>query len=1049
MDQATLNQIQSSVSDDCELSQSLGDDNFRGGSSTERINSSTSFSRMLFLAIQLTLAQRTIICASPDGNATCPSGGTAVTWNNVNAELEKIRGDVTLYISGSTAENKMKLHEWGISGRSLKILPPETTGVFHVHVEVHGGGYFDCSSSEIKLNVSSTLADLWVMQGDSSVVLSGPWSNAQRVNILSATSLSVRLETSSVKLDIVSRRQLELFVIEEHTTIQGTISLLGSASLYENRIVYAGSSSGRVSVYITNLHVVGFLDLDSPNLDLQVRYMNSYGWEQFPIKFALGLSGLATLKVEKKWTSPWANYRDDDDPSWDDDFRTEDLSSETTNGGKDGRIVSAARTLDRDEPDDIVVTLLNKVKCGAQERVCYVSDDDASQLTSRNWTIVTGPSSSFEFRRFDYELFLSNATDQTPYGFEASNHIFDITSRAGDFNVDSTTLTIFAKTKPSEHPFHLCYAQSANQCPNKRITTHVSASDLSNLKNVVPSEIKNVWLAVESNLAANEKIDLNSLPTNVENVIIFSDDDRRDINFVGNSNLASLTLSNVNIPSTSVQSVALDNPVVTFVDVKADGVSFSVGANTLLRTPLSLYKKHFAEQTLSGLELLGMENYKYVYFYSDKWIVSKKKIDNPNNYTPSGEAFELLYNKLNGNFSFELGDELEEVTDSAKVLSWWDDWHDETERLNLIPVFNDKDSVTVRPMTIISTEDSIEIFISEEWKNVSFVQLFGDAITVSHGRFSVTINSEYDSVPVSTEGTGIVRIWRNIEVDSQGRPVFLPDLVMRNGEYGFSVSFSGVVKFPFGKLDISGNSSLVLVNNDKSGSSELSVGDVYCHRGSFFRFTQIKITGKLTLEANSDLVPENFTNPEIEFTAETDVELRWYRGYVPMIDIGREVSKRPRKIVLKYDSSAETDLTASGYNQIWQSEKYGDGQVVVRGVNMDCDSWMKLVTFESDIKGFSADGAFGFECRRINDSVSASRLLAGEVENAVYMKMNTALKDSDLHGPNVGAIVGGVIGAVAFIAIVAVIVFFVIKKRKDSSSTEEQKQQLTGDGAEP
>ena len=50
----------------------------------------------------------------------------------------------------------------------------------------------------------------------------------------------------------------------------------------------------------------------------------------------------------------------------------------------------------------------------------------------------------------------------------------------------------------------------------------------------------------------------------------------------------------------------------------------------------------------------------------------------PTKHAPSKDALELLYNKLNGNFSFELGDELEEVTGGGKVLSCWDEWHDES-----------------------------------------------------------------------------------------------------------------------------------------------------------------------------------------------------------------------------------------------------------------------------------------------------------------------------------------------------------------------------------
>ena len=45
----------------------------------------------------------------------------------------------------------------------------------------------------------------------------------------------------------------------------------------------------------------------------------------------------------------------------------------------------------------------------------------------------------------------------------------------------------------------------------------------------------------------------------------------------------------------------------------------------------------------------------------------------PTKYAPSKDALELLYNKPNGNFSFEVGDELEEVTGGGKVLSCWDE----------------------------------------------------------------------------------------------------------------------------------------------------------------------------------------------------------------------------------------------------------------------------------------------------------------------------------------------------------------------------------------
>ena len=994
---------------------------------------------MLFLAIQLACAQRTVVCAASETDqARCPENSTVYTWNEINLAIENITGDVTLYVIGSSLNNRIKLHEGTIGRKSLKILSEnENTTLCYLHVETRADGYFDMDISEAKLNITDTMLDLWMMGLGSSLLFSGPWETAPRVNIFSATQLRVTLDTSSIKLDIVSHRQLEIEMKQDQTKISGTLSLLGDSSFYENKITYSGSSQGRVALYITNLHVVGFLELDSDKLDLTVRYMNSYGWTSFPIKFALGLSGLATLTVEKKWTSPWASRPHWDEPSWDDDFRTEDLSSATT--AKNGQqTLVAAKTLDRDEPDDIVVTLLNKVKCADGARTCYVTDADASALTSRNWTIVTGPSGSFEFRRYDYELYLSNATDNTPYGFEATNHIFDITAKAGEFNVDRTTLTIFAKSKPSEHPFHICYAKSSNQCPNKQITTHVTATELGNLANVVPSEIKNLMIAVETDMESTETIDLNNLPSGVQSVVIFSDEDRRKVKFDPNPSLGSLSLQNVQLDST----VSLSNPVVTLTGIKVgQGVSLTIGKDTTLRTTLSLYQKHFASEMVKNLELLGMEDYKYVYFHSDRWVIKKNK-------NARDEGFTLYYNKVGGNFSFELGDDLEEIETGAKLLSWWDDdWHDETERLNLIPVFNNQPTLTVRPMTIISTEDSVEIFISEEWKNVTFVKLFGEAITISHGKYSVTINSEYDEIPIATDGYGIVRIWRNLEVDNQGRPIFRPDLVMSNGEYGFSVSFDGTVEFPFGTLDISGNCSLVLVN--KNGNSSLTADQVYCKRGGFFRFTQLKITGKLTLEANSDLVPENATNPEIEFTASTDVELKWFRGYIPMIDLGRDASKLPRKIVLKYDEDAENNLTAAGYNQIWQSEKNREGQVVVRGVNMNCDDWMKLLSFDSDIKGFSSNGAFGFECKPVNDSLSASRLLAGEVENGVYMKMNTALTDSDLKkGPNVGAIVGGVIGGLAFIAIVAVIIFFVIKKRKDHDSGEER-EQLTRDNVEP
>ena len=999
---------------------------------------------MLFLAIQLAFAQRTVVCAASSADqAKCPDNSTVYTWNVINLAIENITGDVTLYVIGSRKDNRIKLHEGTVGRKSLKILSEnENTTYCYLHVETRAGGYFDMDISEAKLNITDTMLDLWMMGLNSSVLFSGPWESAPRVNIFSSIPLQVALDTSSIKLDIVSHRGLEIEMKQDQTKISGTLSLLGDSSLYQNRITYSGSSQGRVALYITNLHVIGFLELDSDKLDLTVRYMNSYGWESFPIKFALGLSGLATLTVEKKWTSPWASRPHWDEPSWDDDFHTEDLSSATTAKNGQQALVSA-KTLDRDEPDDIVVTLLNKVKCADGARTCYVTDADTSALTSRNWTIVTGPSGSFEFRRYDYELYLSNATDNTPYGFEAINHIFDITAKAGEFNVDRTTLTIFAKSKPSEHPFHICYAENERNCPNKQITTLVTAANLADLSQVLPSEIKNLMIAVETNMKDKETIDLNKLPSGVQSVVIFSDEDRRTVKFEPNPSLGSLSLQNVQLAST----VSLSNPVVTLISLKCDqGVSLTIGSDTTLRTTLSLYKEHFDSKSNTGkiknLELLGMEDYKYVYFYSDKWVISKKKSTNHGN-----EGFTLSYEKV-GNFSFELGDELEEIETGAKLLSWWDDWHDEAERLNLIPVFNGQQTLTVRPITIISTEDSIEIFISEEWKNVTFDKTYGDAITISHGKYSVTINSEYDDIPVATDGYGIVRIWRNLEVDNQGRPIFRPDLVMSNGEYGFSVSFDGTVEFPFGKLDISGNCSLVLVN--KNGQSSLTADQVYCKRGGFFRFTQLKITGKLTLEADSDLVPENATNPEIEFTASTDVELKWFRGYIPMIDLGRDASKLPHKIVLKYDEDAENDLTAAGYNQIWQSEKNREGQVVVRGVNMDCDAWMKLVSFESDIKGFSSNGAFGFECKAVNDSLSASRLLAGEVENGVYMKMNTALTDSDLKkGPNVGAIVGGVIGGLAFIAIVAVIIFFVIKKRKDRSFSSEEKAQLTRDNVEP
>ena len=64
---------------------------------------------------------------------------------------------------------------------------------------------------------------------------------------------------------------------------------------------------------------------------------------------------------------------------------------------------------------------------------------------------------------------------------------------------------------------------------------------------------------------------------------------------------------------------------------------------------------------------------------------------------------------------------------------------------------------------------------------------------------------------------------------------------------------------------------------------------------------EINIIGRLTLESKSDLAIENVTKFRDRITEEMDVELKWCSGYIPMIDVGIDVTKCPRKIVLEYN----------------------------------------------------------------------------------------------------------------------------------------------------
>ena len=1000
---------------------------------------------MWILLLQLAIAQRTHLCAS-DGSP-CPENLPAQSWASINQAIKGTNGDVLVYVVGSTATNRLTLNQESIASKSVELLANAAgQSLVYVNVKTATGSWFDLDTAHSKVHFKPSATDLWATGGDTTVRMQGDWSNNERVSILAATPLTLRLDTESIKMDVTARRQFKMILAKPQAKINGTISLLGSSHMYQNVITCKDVVTDRVALYVTSLHLVGALELDDDRIDVTVKLMDSLGWNTFPVKFALGRKGVATLTVENKWFSPWTKNRYHDKPKWDDDFNTNSLSSDA--GKKNG---AAAKTLDDDddEPEEIVVTLINKVKCADNQQTCYVSDAEVAELTSKNWTIVTGPSSSFEFTRFEYELYLSNATTNTPYGFESKYHIFGVTAKAGEFNVDRTTLTVFAKMKPSQYPLHICYTK-LEECPKDRITTKVTAEQLGHLNELVPSEIKNVWIAIEANLDANQFVDLTTLPASVDTVKLYSDE-KCTVNFKPNPALSTLILEEITLsPETQGSSIELTNPVITLLQLSFTGISFRFGSDSTLRTSPKLYRA-FNEPTVRNLDLLGMDDFKYVYFYSDKWVMSKSKLPSPETFAETASSKDLVimpYNKVSNNFAFELGDDLEDAASGAQVLGWWDKWFEEAERLNLIPVFGAEETLRVRPLKVMSTEDSVEIFISKEWENVTFDENYGSAITIWHDKYSVSVRSQYDDVPVVTEGTGIVRIWRNLKVDNNGRPIFRPGLVLANAEYGFEVSYDGNVVMPFSSIDIAGNCSIVLVNTHERGSAQMSGGQVSCKRDGHFRFTQVEISGKLTLEADSELVPEQMTTPQIEFTGEAEVEVKWFRSHVPVIDIGRQQTKRPRKIVIKYDSDSETDLTAEGYNQIWQSEKNSQGRLVLRGINLDCNAWMNLVSFESDIHGFSADGVFKFECKAVNDSLSASRLLAGESENGIYMRMATPLTDADLRrGPNVGAIVGGVFGGLVVVAAVAIAVFLVLKHKNQKQSTEHA--QATNEPLEP
>ena len=995
---------------------------------------------MWILLLHLAIAQRTPLCAS--NGATCPDNLEGKSWDSINQVIKETKGDVLVYVVGSNAENRLTLNQDSIASKSVELLvDAEGQKLLYVTVQTSTGSWFDLETAHSKIHFKPNMVDLWATGGDTVVRMQGDWANNERVSLLAATPLTLRLDTESIKMDVTARRQFEMILAKPQAKINGTISLLGNSRMYQNVITCQDVVTDRVALYVTSLHLVGSLELDDYRLDVTVKLMDSLGWDTFPIKFALAREGVATLTVENRWFSPWTKNRYHDKPQWDDDFNTASLSSDNGNGKRNGAV---AKTLDDDddEPEEIVVTLINKVKCKNNQKTCYVSDAEVSEITNKNWTIVTGPSSSFEFTRFEYELYLSNATTETPYGFESKYHIFGISAKAGEFNVDRTTLTLFAKMKPSQYPLHICYTQYED-CPKDRITTKVTAEQLSNLSDLVPAEIKNVWIAIEADLGADQFVDLKTLPASVNTVKIYSDE-KCTVNFKPNSAISQLILQDIKLSAqTQGSSIVLENPVITLLKLSVTDISFMFGKDSTLRTSPKLYRTVFREPEVRTLELLGMENFKYVYFYNDKWVMSKQKQQNPESFNgvSSDNLVVLPYNKVSYRFAFELGDDLEDAESAAQVLSWWDDWHDkDTERLNLIPVFGSEETVRVRPLKVMSTEDSVEIFISKEWDNVTFNEDYGSAITIAHDKYSVSVRSEYDDVPVVTEGTGIVRIWRNLKVDNNGRPIFRPGLVLVNAEYGFEVSYNGAVEMPFSSIDITGNCSIILVNTDKRGSAHMSGGQVACKRDGHFRFTQVQISGKLTLEANSELIPEQGATTQVEFTGEAEVEIKWFRSHVPVIDLGSQQTQRPRKIVIKYDSDAETDLTAEGYNQIWLSEKNSQGRLVLRGANLDCNTWMNLVSFDSDIHGFSADGVFKLECKRVNDSLSASRLLAGgQPENGIYMRMETPLTDADLRrGPNVGAIVGGVFGGLVVVAAVVVAVLLVLKHNKKDSTEHAQ-----------